>query len=92
MSKTKDLADALIATLDASSLGRDEKVKAIGAARNHLNTHTNNLEAMRAARVQAGPVGSTKKNEPLLKSIEELAFEDKREARKKKPASKPVQK
>lgn len=82
MTKTEDLAQALIAVLDASSLGRDEKVKAIGIARAHVN----HPDVVGFARVFSGPVGSAKKNELLLKTIEEREIEARKKKRSRKPA------
>lgn len=80
MSKTNDLADTLIAALDASPIGRDEKIKAIGAARNHISRQP----AGSNWRTHVGPVGTGKKTEALRTTISDLAAQHKKSARKKR--------
>ena len=72
MSATTDLTNALILVLDASPLGRDEKVKALGMARSHINTLANDPNAWRVQRAAHGPVGSGKKTDAMRETVNEL--------------------
>lgn len=72
MSATTDLTDRLIAVLDASPLGRDEKVKALGMARSHINHIANNAEDWRAQRAAHGPVGTGKHTDAIKDAMKEI--------------------
>jgi hypothetical protein len=77
MSKTNDLVQDLIAALDASPLGRDEKIKAMSIARNHLN---NPVFVHAVGRNSRAPVGTGKKTQALLDT---MAEQEKERAKKK---------
>lgn len=70
LTKTQQLTTDLCALLDAVELSVDEKIKAIGMARSHLQGRRDpELEAWRKQRAEQGVIGSAKKSDAIRSEL-----------------------